>query len=282
MAQDNIHSFAMEANIDLERFLRACAKAGVRVDLLKLDEGVEIATKASLDDLRQLMRWVDDSHVMIQNLRPCPLHENSLERDFDIEEDDYEPYDTPTYGEMPLPDGIVEWNERIGSRRIAPSEVGVPLADIIDAEFRKIAEREGLRYAGLQPMLDAEHCLISDLARLLDTIHRAREAASKDDGGALAAFATFLVADHHLVEARRRLARFIVMRDAFHELVGGRDLTVLTTTLSGCDQLPKLIDHARAVRRLLEERSDLEEAAYAYAKFQIALADAQRVAAKGR
>lgn len=282
MVQANIYSFDAEAGIDLERFLRACAKAGVRVDLLKLDEGVEIATKASLDDLRRLMRWADDSHVMIQNLRACPLHENSLSRDFDIDEDDYKPYDTPTYGEMPLPDGIAGLSEGIEARRIAPSDVGVPLADIMEAEFRKIAERERLRYAGLQPMLDADHHLTSDRIRLLDTLRRAGEAVSTDGRGALAAFATFLVADHHLVEAGRRMARFAVMRDAFDELVGGRDLTVLTTTLSGWEQLPTLFDHARSVHRLLDEHSDLEEAAYAYAKFQIALADAQRISVKGR
>lgn len=36
----------------------------------------------SLDDLRRFMRTQEDSHVMVQTLRECPLEQNSLERDW--------------------------------------------------------------------------------------------------------------------------------------------------------------------------------------------------------
>jgi hypothetical protein len=46
---------------------------------------VELHTPLGLDYLRGIMRQVVDGHVMLQTLRPIPLAENKLERDFTIE-----------------------------------------------------------------------------------------------------------------------------------------------------------------------------------------------------
>ena len=49
------------------------------------DVQVEIKTTASEDDILNVMRGIVDSHVMIQTLRPIPLADNNLERNYEAE-----------------------------------------------------------------------------------------------------------------------------------------------------------------------------------------------------
>lgn len=49
------------------------------------DITLEFQTNATLEQLREALRKIDDSHVLMQTLRQCPLEDNSLDRDFDIE-----------------------------------------------------------------------------------------------------------------------------------------------------------------------------------------------------
>ncbi len=49
------------------------------------DIGFEFQSTATLEQLRDAMREVIDSHVMLQTLRAVPFSENSLGRDFDLE-----------------------------------------------------------------------------------------------------------------------------------------------------------------------------------------------------
>jgi hypothetical protein len=49
------------------------------------DIDVEVTTGADQSAVMKLMREILDGHVMIQTLRPVPLSQNSLERDYDVE-----------------------------------------------------------------------------------------------------------------------------------------------------------------------------------------------------
>lgn len=44
----------------------------------------EFKSTMSLEELRDALRELEDSHVMLQTLRQCPLAENSQERDYDL------------------------------------------------------------------------------------------------------------------------------------------------------------------------------------------------------
>lgn len=48
------------------------------------DVDVEIQTSASLEQLQEVLRGMEDAHVMLQTLRQLPLETNSLERDYDL------------------------------------------------------------------------------------------------------------------------------------------------------------------------------------------------------
>lgn len=85
------YSFRAECSADVERLQHARAQRGlltawaVNADMTGLpDVGVDLQSTASLDELRQAMRDVDDGHVMLQTMRECRLTDNSLERDLDL------------------------------------------------------------------------------------------------------------------------------------------------------------------------------------------------------
>jgi hypothetical protein len=86
------YSFRAEAPADLERFQKACVAAGLLASVQDNtvfdplgDVEVEFQSDATLDQLRGVFRALADGHVMLQTLRECPLSENSLERDYDLE-----------------------------------------------------------------------------------------------------------------------------------------------------------------------------------------------------
>lgn len=47
--------------------------------------GVEVKTLLDLEQMRSIIRSIEDGHVMLQTLREVPLTQNRLERDFDAE-----------------------------------------------------------------------------------------------------------------------------------------------------------------------------------------------------
>jgi hypothetical protein len=46
------------------------------------DVEVELEAHATLEAIRNVMRDVEDGHVMVQTLQACPLAKNTLERDY--------------------------------------------------------------------------------------------------------------------------------------------------------------------------------------------------------
>ncbi|HBO5514620.1 TPA: hypothetical protein L4559_003515 [Pseudomonas aeruginosa] len=89
-ARLNTFSFRAEGENDVVQFLAATEACGftvqssVQPDADGLpDVDVEIQTSATLEQLRDVLRKQEDSHVMLQTLRQLPLELNSLERDYD-------------------------------------------------------------------------------------------------------------------------------------------------------------------------------------------------------
>lgn len=92
---NGMYSCRAECDIDIANFLAAADKAGTNIDVrtrvvdpddcFKSEMVFEFGSSASIDLLRAIMRECVDLHVMRQSLRPCPLGENSLERDDDID-----------------------------------------------------------------------------------------------------------------------------------------------------------------------------------------------------
>lgn len=84
-------SFRAECPIDVQLFQSACANASLTVLLTNYPDGefpdvdVEMESAASLETLRDVMRGVEDGHVMLQTLRECCLEDNSLSRDYELE-----------------------------------------------------------------------------------------------------------------------------------------------------------------------------------------------------
>jgi len=89
----NTFSFRVEGENDVVQFLAAAEAHGftaqgtgtVRPDADGLpDVDVEIQTSATLEQLQDVLRKLEDSHVILQTLRQLPMGINSLERDYDL------------------------------------------------------------------------------------------------------------------------------------------------------------------------------------------------------
>ena len=93
----NKFSCRLECTEDFTRFIIAASKNKVLICTSELhhvylegreyplpDCEVEFTCDVDLEAVRDIMRSVDDLHVAIQSLRPVPLKENSLDRDYDI------------------------------------------------------------------------------------------------------------------------------------------------------------------------------------------------------
>lgn len=84
-------SFRAECEHDVAQFKTACESAGITLSLDQHPDGdfpdveVELEASVSLELLRNVMRGMVDSHVMLQTLRQCRLKDNNLERDLDLE-----------------------------------------------------------------------------------------------------------------------------------------------------------------------------------------------------
>lgn len=84
------YSFRAECMHDVSLF-RANALAAMAWDFFVLtnlsfgEVGVEIESTKTIEELHEIMKLQDDSHVMIQTLRELPLQDNSLNRDYNID-----------------------------------------------------------------------------------------------------------------------------------------------------------------------------------------------------
>jgi hypothetical protein len=81
-------SFRAEFPIDVTRAIAklfalddALTIKSVKVDVI--DSEVELWTRLELDLVLAALRTIEDSHVMVQTLHPCPLEENTLERNYE-------------------------------------------------------------------------------------------------------------------------------------------------------------------------------------------------------
>ena len=97
----DIIGFVGETGIQFEGTVRAGSKGNVEViyktlggvlreaptlpSMRAVQGVVEFESTASLEEVRNVMRLVEDGHVMLQTLRPIPLNENSLDRDTSVE-----------------------------------------------------------------------------------------------------------------------------------------------------------------------------------------------------
>ncbi|WP_146041534.1 hypothetical protein [Pseudomonas sp. DP16D-R1] len=74
--QDDVDAFIAAAKTpEVEMVVRAFA------DKVFPDVEIEITCNTSKDELRNIMRGVEDGHMMRQTLRPLPISENSMEPD---------------------------------------------------------------------------------------------------------------------------------------------------------------------------------------------------------
>lgn len=85
-----VFSFRAECHYDITTFRSIMAESGFRFHMreepLTLGEyAAELRTDLTLDEIRNIMRTQEDSHVMIQTLRELPLDQNGLERDRSVE-----------------------------------------------------------------------------------------------------------------------------------------------------------------------------------------------------
>ncbi len=86
----NTFSFRAECQPDVDSFLQKSQESGIKLTVTKTvkdtngfpDVEIEFESEATLEDLIEVMRKVQDGHVMYQTLRQVPLNENSLKRDY--------------------------------------------------------------------------------------------------------------------------------------------------------------------------------------------------------
>ena len=81
-----ICSFRAECQVEVDLLRQALTIAGISASMQITkpspfpDVHVELETPAKLETIRNIMRGVEDGHVMVETLRACPLAKNSLER----------------------------------------------------------------------------------------------------------------------------------------------------------------------------------------------------------
>jgi hypothetical protein len=65
--------------------LEARSINGIKKQPMRIpDKDCEFTSWGTLEELREVCGLIVDTHVLIETLRPCPLSENSLERDRSI------------------------------------------------------------------------------------------------------------------------------------------------------------------------------------------------------
>ena len=86
-----VYSFRVEVGEDFDLFLKNAQEQGhvVEVDLRLTDrrmpeQHIQIKVDLPLEELRALMRLQEDSHLMVQTVRPLPMSKNDLSRDWSV------------------------------------------------------------------------------------------------------------------------------------------------------------------------------------------------------
>lgn len=91
------YSFRLECSEDYTAFIIAADKRNVKIVttefyLFRPEEGgfagpdayAEFVSESSLEELRDVLRSMIDSHVALQTLQQVPLKDNPLKRDYDM------------------------------------------------------------------------------------------------------------------------------------------------------------------------------------------------------
>lgn len=86
-----VFSMRAECSVDFNRFMELAKQNGLVVEHTVRpdpdgfpDVEIEFASDSTLANIADVIRQVPDGHTMLQTLRPVPLADNSLERDYDI------------------------------------------------------------------------------------------------------------------------------------------------------------------------------------------------------
>ena len=85
-----LYSFRAECQADLDKLTLALRTRGIMCSMRATQDpqfpdcAVELETDATVQAIRDVMRSVEDGHVMVETLRPCQLADNSLERDYGV------------------------------------------------------------------------------------------------------------------------------------------------------------------------------------------------------
>lgn len=84
------YSFRAECDYDVSAFFHNAKKIAVETGSEFIDDGIsngvgqQFRSSMSLETLRGILRLQQDSHVILQTLRPLPLNLNDLNRDYDL------------------------------------------------------------------------------------------------------------------------------------------------------------------------------------------------------
>ena len=85
-------SFRAECQADVDCFLQESLNSNVKIAVTKTvmdkdgfpDVEIEIESEVQLENLIEVMREVQDGHVMYQTLRQVPLEQNNLQRNYNL------------------------------------------------------------------------------------------------------------------------------------------------------------------------------------------------------
>jgi hypothetical protein len=84
------YSFRAESPVDVANFILAIAREEMffidaQMNSLNFGEvSLQFESPSTLEEIRRVIRTIDDSHVMFQTLLAVPLSENRCERDYNI------------------------------------------------------------------------------------------------------------------------------------------------------------------------------------------------------
>lgn len=89
-----VYSFRAECPYDIIEFAKDLTTRQIGIvdfsvrpidgDVRYPDRKVECVLDTDLATVQRVLRSLPDSHVMLQTLHPCPLAENSLERNYQL------------------------------------------------------------------------------------------------------------------------------------------------------------------------------------------------------
>lgn len=84
------YSFRAECGYELHAFFMGLEKRALETGAQLINNhatdglGFEFQTSMSLETLRDILRPIQDAHIILQTLRPLSLRKNSLNRDYEL------------------------------------------------------------------------------------------------------------------------------------------------------------------------------------------------------